>query len=71
MGSIYRFEMIKWFSQLVDEKALTFVLPELWLDKNEGFLFRGVQSHEGQAKVLEALKNVFPTRRILAWQSGC
>jgi len=55
--------MIQRFRQLVDEKALTFVLPELWPDKNEGFLFRAVQSQEGVAKVQEALKNVFPNTK--------
>lgn len=63
MGSIYRFEKIERFRQLVDEKALTFVLPELWPDKNEGFLFRAVQSQKGVAKVMEALNNVFPNAK--------
>jgi hypothetical protein len=62
VGSIYRFERsIQRFCQLVDERALTFVLPAAaWPDENEGFLFRAVQSQEGQAKVLKALQNVFP-----------
>ncbi len=63
MGSIYRYERIERFRQLVDEKALTFVLPELWPDNNEGFLFRAVQSPEGVAKVEEALINVFPNAK--------
>jgi hypothetical protein len=63
LGSIYRFEKIKRFRQLVDEKALTFVLPELWPDENEGFLFRAVQSEKGIDKVMEALRNAFPNAK--------
>jgi len=60
MGSIYRFEKIQRFRQLVVEKALTFVLPELWPDKNEGYLFKAVESTDGRRKVQEAIKKVFP-----------
>jgi hypothetical protein len=65
MGSIYRFERIDRFLQLVDEKALTFVLPELWPDKNEGYLFRAVQSKEGIRKVEQALRKIAPAPRGL------
>jgi hypothetical protein len=61
VGSIYRFERIGRFSQLVEETALTFVLPELWPDKNEGFLFRAVESEEGVHKVQEAILKIRPT----------
>jgi hypothetical protein len=60
VGSVYRFERLDRFRQLVEEKALTFVLPELWPDKNEGFLFRAVQSEEGIQRVIEALKKTPP-----------
>ena len=60
MGSIYRFEKIQRLRQLVEEKALTFVLPELWPDKNEGYLFRAVESKNGVHKVREAIRKVFP-----------
>jgi hypothetical protein len=65
VGSIYRFEKRERFLQLVEEKALTFVLPELWPDKNEGFLFKAVQSKEGRRKVQEAMKKVCPTSKGL------
>jgi len=66
MGSIYRFEKIEFFRQLIQEKALTFVLPQLWDDKREGFLFRAVQSEQGTAKVLEALKKIAPSAKDLS-----
>jgi hypothetical protein len=40
-------------------------LPELWPDKNEGYLFRAVESTEGLRKVQEALKRIFPNSRGL------
>jgi len=58
MGSIYRFEKIGRFLQLAEEKALTFVLPELWPSKKEGYLFRAVQSQDGIQKVQETLKRI-------------
>lgn len=60
MELIYRFKKIDRFVQLVNEKALTFVLPELWPDKKEGYLFRAVQSQDGIQKVREALKKIAP-----------
>lgn len=40
MTSIYRFEKLEYFEQIVNNKELTFVSPFCWPDKNEGFLFR-------------------------------
>lgn len=60
MGSIYRFEKTQRFRQLVVDKALTLVLPELWPDKNEGYLFRAVESEEGMSKVQGAIQKIFP-----------
>ncbi len=58
MNSLYRFTSPERFFELVQQQHLTLILPELWPDPYEGFLFRAVESQEGMGKVEEVLKHI-------------
>jgi len=59
MTSIYRFDKLNHFEQIVRDKALTFVSPYCWPDKHEGFLFREVFSDSEMEKVRTAAEEMF------------
>jgi hypothetical protein len=60
VASIYRFVKIGRFLQLIEEKALMFVLPDLWRDDHEGYLFRAVRLQDKVGEVLQAIYKIAP-----------
>lgn len=62
MDSIYRFTSMGRFIELVNTQALSLVLPAIWPDPYEGFLFTAVASNQGIRKVEQALQEIAPDR---------
>lgn len=59
MTSIYRFETLNYFEQVVRDKELTFVSPYEWPDINEGLLFKNVFLRGDMEKVRAAADQMF------------
>jgi len=59
MTSIYRFDKLSHFEQIVRDKELSLVSPYCWPDKHEGFLFREVFSDSGMERVRTAADEMF------------
>jgi len=59
MTSIYRFETLNYFEQVVRDKELTFVSPYEWPDINEGLLFKNVFMRGDMEKVRAAADQMF------------
>jgi hypothetical protein len=59
MTSIYRFETLEFFEQMVHDEELTFVTPYFWPDKNEGLLFKHAFFDSDMEKVKVAANQMF------------